>query len=66
MHLSIHSKSPGFKVDLLLIENNIKYDQTLFEKLFFGNKNSSTEIALQNYNLSKRTFYYNEYGDFSN
>ena len=66
MHLSIHSKSPGFKVDLLLIENNIKYDQTLFEKLFFGNKNSPTEIALQNYNLNKRTFYYNEYGDFSN
>lgn len=66
MHLSIHSKSPGFKVDLLLIENNIKYDQTIFEKLFFGNKNSPTEIALQNYNLVKRTFYYNEYGDFSN
>lgn len=65
MHLSIHSKSPGFKVDLLLIENNIKYDQTLFEKLFFGNKNSPTEIALQNYNLNKHTFYYNEYGDFS-
>ena len=65
MHLSIHSKPPGFKVDLLLIENNIKYDQTLFEKLFFGNKNSPTEIALQNYNLNKRTFYYNEYGDFS-
>ena len=66
MHLSIHSKPPGFKVDLLLIENNIKYDQTLFEKLFFGNKNSPTEIALQNYNLNKRIFYYNEYGDFSN
>ncbi len=66
MHLSIHSKSPGFKVNLLLIENNINYNQSLFEKLFFGNKNSPTEIALQNYDYNKNIFYYNEYGDFSN
>ena len=65
MHLSIHSKSPGFKVDLLLIENSINYDQSMFEKLFFGNKNSPTEIPLQNYELEKNIFYFNEYGDFS-
>ena len=65
MHLSIHSKSPGFKVDLLLIENSINYDQSMFEKLFFGNKNSPTEIPLQNYELDKNIFYFNEYGDFS-
>lgn len=65
MHLSIHSKSPGFKVDLLLIENSINYDQSMFEKLFFGNKNSPTEIPLQNYELDKNIFYFNEFGDFS-
>jgi peptide/nickel transport system permease protein len=65
MHLSIHSKSPGFKVDLLLVENSINYDQSMFEKLFFGNKNSPTEIPLQNYELDKNIFYFNEYGDFS-
>ena len=65
MHLSIHSKSPGFKVDLLLIENSINYDQSMFEKLFFGNKNSPTEIPLQNYEIDKNIFYFNEYGDFS-
>ena len=65
MHLSIHSKSPGFKVNLLLIENSINYDQSMFEKLFFGNKNSPTEIPLQNYELDKNIFYFNEYGDFS-
>lgn len=65
MHLSIHSKSPGFKVDLLLIENSINYNQTIFEKLFFGNKNSTTEIPLQNFEIDKNIFYYNEYGDFS-
>ena len=65
MHLSIHSKSPGFKVDLLLIETSINYKQTIFEKLFFGNKNSPTEIPLQNFEIDKNIFYYNEYGDFS-
>jgi len=65
MHLSIHSKSPGFKVDLLQIENSINYNQTIFEKLFFGNKNSPTEIPLQNFEIDKNIFYYNEYGDFS-
>lgn len=65
MHLSIHSKSPGFKVDLLLIENSINYDQSMFEKLFFGNKNLPTEIPLQNYELDKNIFYFNEFGDFS-
>ena len=65
MHLSIHSKSPGFKVNLLLIENSINYDQSMFEKLFFGNKNSPTEIPLQNYELDKNIFYFNEYGYFS-
>ena len=65
MHLSIHSKSPGFKVNLLLIENSINYDQSMFEKLFFGNKNSPTEIPLQNYEVDKNIFYFNEYGDFS-
>ena len=65
MHLSIHSKSPGFKVDLLLIENSINYDQSMFEKLFFGNKNSPTEIPLQNYEIDKNIFYFNEFGDFS-
>ena len=65
MHLSIHSKSPGFKVNLLLIENSTNYDQSMFEKLFFGNKNSPTEIPLQNYELDKNIFYFNEYGDFS-
>jgi peptide/nickel transport system permease protein len=37
----------------------------MFEKLFFGNKNSPTEIPLQNYELDKNIFYFNEFGDFS-
>ncbi|MDB9712493.1 ABC transporter permease [Flavobacteriaceae bacterium] len=65
MHLSIHSQSPGFKVDLLLIKNSTNYNQNLFDKLFFGNKNPPVEIPLQNYVLVDNKIYYNEYGDFS-
>ena len=49
MHLSIHSESPGFEVDLLLINNATNYKQNLFEKLFFGDKNPPLEIPLQSF-----------------
>jgi ABC-type dipeptide/oligopeptide/nickel transport system permease subunit len=65
MHLSIHSESPGFEVDLLLIDNSTNYKQNLFEKLFFGDKNPPVEIPLQNYLFIDDVFYYNEYGSFS-
>ena len=65
MHLSIHSESPGFKVDILIIDNTTNYKQNLFEKLFFGDKNPPSEIPLQNYVFIDDIFYYNEYGNFS-
>lgn len=65
MHLSIHSESPGFEVDLLLIDNATNYEQSLFEKLFFGDKNPPLEIPLQQYVFIDDVFYYNEYGNLS-
>ena len=65
MHLSIHSESPGFEVDLLLIDNSTNYEQNLFEKLFFGDKNPPLEIPLQQYVFIDDIFYYNEYGNIS-
>ena len=65
MHLSIHSESPGFEVDLLLIDNSTNYEQNLFEKLFFGDKNPPLEIPLQQYVFIDDIFYYNEYGNLS-
>jgi len=65
MHLSIHSESPGFEVDLLLIDNDTNYEQNLFEKLFFGDKNPPLEIPLQQYVFIDDVFYYNEYGNLS-
>jgi peptide/nickel transport system permease protein len=65
MHLSIHSESPGFEVVLLLIDNSTNYEQNLFEKLFFGDKNPPLEIPLQQYVFIDDIFYYNEYGNIS-
>ena len=65
MHLSIHSESPGFEVDLLLIDNATNYEQNLFQKLFFGDKNPPLEIPLQQYVFIDNVFYYNEYGNLS-
>jgi len=49
MHLSIHSKSPGFSVDILTIPSKIKDNQSFFTKLFFGKKDTNIEIPIENY-----------------
>jgi len=43
MHLSIHSKAPGFTVPILNVPNQIKTEQSFFSKYFIGDKNSSWE-----------------------
>ncbi|MBP2832582.1 ABC transporter permease [Aquimarina sp. U1-2] len=49
MHLSIHSKSPGFTVTMLTIPSQNSYDQSFFNTLFFGEKNTDTEIPIERY-----------------
>jgi peptide/nickel transport system permease protein len=46
MHLSIHSKKPGFKVQMLTIPSSIENNQSYVDKLFFGKKNTETEIPI--------------------
>ena len=36
MHLSIHSKKPGFKVMILSLPSENKSEQSFFDTLFFG------------------------------
>ena len=49
MHLSIHSKPPGFKVDMLLLQSeNISSSSKFF---FSGEVNGNTEIPIQDYRL---------------
>jgi peptide/nickel transport system permease protein len=62
MHLPIHSLSPGFSVDMLILKNTDESYQSSFNRLFFGEINSNTEIPLQNYTLKGNKLLYNEYG----
>ena len=61
MHLSIHSKQPGFKVMMLSIPSEIKSEQGLANKMFFGEKNSNTEIPISDYKLEGNQLTYTEY-----
>ncbi len=53
MHLSIHSKSPGFKVKMLTIPSQDVSDQSFLEKIFFGEKNSDTELPIERYSFEE-------------
>lgn len=61
MHVSIHSKSPGFEVEILSLPSQIKSDQNSFNKMFFGKINTVTEVPLQEYSINNQTINYIEY-----
>ena len=61
MHLAIHSKKPGFKVQMLTIPSQIETNQGFFDKLFFGSKNTDTEIPISSYNVENNVITYKEY-----
>ena len=65
MHLSIHSKAPGFEVDMLVIPNDIE-PQTFINKLLYGDNNPDIEIPIINYKISNDTLYYQEFNQFDN
>ncbi len=61
MHLSIHSKRPGFKVNMLTIPSQLRTKQSSFDKIFFGKKNSDTEIPISEFNIKDDVLNYIEY-----
>ncbi|TYA92340.1 ABC transporter permease [Seonamhaeicola marinus] len=61
MHLSIHSKSPGFKVNMLTIPSEFNQEQSVLNKWFLGKKNSDTEVPISEYNIQGETLTYTEY-----
>lgn len=64
MHLEIHSKKPGFEVELLSIPNqNSTNSQSWFDKLLYGQKNNPTEIAVGSYEIKKDTIFYKTYAN---
>lgn len=62
MHLSIHSKPPGFKVTMLTIPSQLKNEQGFFNRLLFGSINTDTEIPIQSYKVAGNSLRYVEYG----
>ncbi|MBR9844970.1 MAG: ABC transporter permease [Algicola sp.] len=61
MHLSIHSKPPGFKVTLLNLPSELNIEQSFFSKVFFGKLKTDTEIPISNYTVDDHTLNYTEY-----
>lgn len=61
MHLSIHSKSPGFNVGILTIPAGINNDQSFLDRVFFGKKNTNSEIPISDYNINRNQLIYTEY-----
>jgi len=61
MHLSIHSKPPGFKVMILTIPSQSMSEQSFINKLFFGKLNSDTEIPITSYSITGNELNYTEY-----
>jgi len=61
MHLSIHSKRPGFKVEMLTIPAHVESEQGVLDKIFFGRKSTETEIPISEYTIEANTIYYTEY-----
>ena len=52
MHLSIHSKQPGFTVQLLTIPSK-EDQQNAFSVFFFGRKTTATEVPISNYETTE-------------
>lgn len=61
MHISIHSKKPGFKVTLLSIPIAQSNEQSWLDKVFFGVKNETTEIPISEYRIENEELIYTEY-----
>ena len=61
MHISIHSKAPGFKVAMLTIPSGIKNEQSFIDKVLFGTTNTNSEIPISNYTINDKFLSYTEY-----
>nr|WP_246516219.1 ABC transporter permease [Aequorivita echinoideorum] len=60
MHLSIHSKNPGFRVQMLTIPAKVE-DQNVVTAFFFGKKNADTEIPISKYSIKNNGIEITEY-----
>lgn len=61
MHLSIHSKPPGFEVSMLIQPNASPNPQSLIDKLFFGDKYPAREVPILSYQIQQEKLSYQPY-----
>ena len=61
MHLSIHSKSPGFSVQMLRIPSKDSIEQSFLESLLFGKKEHTTELPIAAYTIEDGKLVITEY-----
>ena len=54
MHLSVHSKEPGFTVQMLTVPTEVK-EQNPISMFFFGKKNADSEVPISNYKVKDTT-----------
>ena len=52
MHLEIHSKKPGFTVEMLSVPQQSEAEQSFLSRLFFGKKDTHLEIPITDYELN--------------
>jgi peptide/nickel transport system permease protein len=58
MHLSIHSKPPGFHVQMLVQPNALKARQNKLDRLFFGSKFPDVELPISSYRIESDKLIY--------
>lgn len=61
MHLSIHSKKPGFKVTMLTIPYKTSVSQSALNRVFFGTKSGDREIPISDYKINNENVSYTEF-----
>jgi len=61
MHLSIHSKPPGFKVLMLIQKEEFIKTQSIFNKFLFGNRYPDKETPILNYRVVDNKIFYKVY-----
>lgn len=62
MHLSIHSKSPGFTVNMLTIPSKVEA-QNPVSVFFFGKKTTASEIPIAGYTTTEKGIRISEYSE---
>jgi len=60
MHLSVHSKQPGFEVQMLTVPSKVEKQNGL-SVFFFGKKTTATEVSISSYKLTENGISITEY-----